>query len=71
MVLSVETVFLKAKKWGNSVGVILPKELEVKPDDEVLVKVTKVEKHGKAGAAWGLFKKKADTQAILDELKED
>ena len=66
-----ETIFLKAKSWGNSVGVIIPKELGIKPDDELLVKVAKVEKRGKAGAAWGLFRKKADTQAILDELKED
>lgn len=66
-----ETVFLKVKKWGNSMGVILPKEMGVKPDDEVLAKLVKLEKRGTAGAARGLFRKKADTQAILDELKED
>ena len=62
---------MKAKSWGNSVGLILPKELGIRPEDEVMVKVSKVEGHGKAGAAWGLFHKKADTQTILDELKEE
>lgn len=67
-----ETVFVKAKKWGNSVGVILPKELDVKPNQEVELRIIKKPRRATAGAAWGLLKHaKADTKKILDELNEE
>ncbi len=66
-----DIITVKAKKWGNSVGIILPKELQIKPNEELRVQIVKTSERPPAKVAWGLFKKKADTQAILDELNDD
>ncbi len=66
-----DIITVKAKKWGNSVGIILPKELHIEPDEELRIQVVKTGQRSPAKGAWGLFKKKADTQAILDELNDD
>ena len=62
-----------ARKWGNSIAVVIPKEIierqRIKEDEEIIIKVEK--KKPKAGILWGLgkgrFKKSA--QEIKDELR--
>jgi antitoxin component of MazEF toxin-antitoxin module len=64
------------KKWGNSVGVILPgnivKEMDLKPNDKIRIDI---EKGVKGKDIWNLLPKQKrnaqrDTQKIVDELKK-
>lgn len=60
------------KKWGNSVGVILPKdvvkELDLKPNDKINIDV---EKGVKVKDILGLVPGwSTDTQKVVDELKK-
>ena len=62
----------EVKKWGNSVGVILPKhvveELSLKPKDKVNINV---ERGIKGKEIYGLFPGwSRDTQKAVDELKK-
>ncbi|HLD76230.1 MAG TPA: hypothetical protein VI874_04375 [Candidatus Norongarragalinales archaeon] len=67
-----EILHVKAKKWGNSIGVRLPKSLGIEPNQEIIIQVAQARKQGKVRDVWGLFKKKGhSTQAILDELNEE
>ncbi|MBI2148898.1 AbrB/MazE/SpoVT family DNA-binding domain-containing protein [Candidatus Woesearchaeota archaeon] len=38
---------VKAKQWGNSIGIVIPKEvvdsLKIKPEEEILIQVEKKE----------------------------
>ena len=61
----------KTKKWGNSIGVILPKGIAVKqhikPEQEIILymedqKVSKVEE------LFGINKRKIDTAKALKEI---
>jgi len=63
----------EVKKWGNSVGVILPKnvvkELALKPKDKININV---EKRIKAKEIYGLFPGwSIDTQKVKDESRND
>ncbi|OIO25858.1 hypothetical protein AUJ14_03125 [Candidatus Micrarchaeota archaeon CG1_02_55_22] len=67
-----ETIIVKTKPWGNSLGIILPKHLKLKPYEEIAVNVSRHTKNGTAEALWGAFKgAKLDTQKVLDELNEE
>lgn len=66
-----EVLHAKARKWGNSVGVILPSELGINPDEEILLQVTRLKGHGKVKDIFGLLSKKSDTRKIMDELNEE
>ncbi len=48
------------KKWGNSFGVVLPKEFvkenKIGPEDRVRIIVAKIGKKGTAGRLWGKLK---------------
>jgi hypothetical protein len=62
----------EVKKWGNSVGVILPKdivkELGIKPRDKINIDV---EKGVRIKDIYGLLPHSGrDTQKIVDELKK-
>jgi hypothetical protein len=61
------------KKWGNSVGIILPKdvvkELDLKPHDKINIEV---EKGVKGREIFGLFPDwKINTQKVKDDSRED
>ncbi len=47
----------KVKKWGNSFGIVLPKNFirdnSISPEDKVRVIVTKIGKKGTAEKLWG------------------
>ncbi|HLC55167.1 MAG TPA: AbrB/MazE/SpoVT family DNA-binding domain-containing protein [Candidatus Nanoarchaeia archaeon] len=67
--MEVETV---AKKWGSSIGVILPKSLvearKIKENDRIIVEIRS--KKVKAGELFGILKEwKKPTQEIKNEMK--
>lgn len=62
-----------ARRWGSSIGVILPKSLveakRIRENDEVIVNVEKPKP--KAGTLFGFLKDwKKPTQEIKDELRK-
>jgi len=61
-----------AKKWGNSIGVVLPrnivKEENIRPNEKVVVDIKKTHK---AKEFFGLLPQwKVDTQKLKDKLRE-
>ncbi|MEK6826520.1 MAG: hypothetical protein AABX90_02745 [Nanoarchaeota archaeon] len=63
----------KTKKWGNSIGMIIPIEtankLSLKPEETVIVEITKKENVLKE--LFGSLKFKKSTEQILKEVRED
>lgn len=59
------------KKWGNSLGVILPKSLveekRIQPDDHILIEAVKV---GDFSSIFGTFKTKLSSQQLKDIARE-
>ena len=61
-----------AKKWGNSIGIVLPiktvKEENIQPNEKILVSVKKLHR---AKEFFGLLPNwKVDTQKLKDELRK-
>ncbi len=66
---------VRAKKWGNSLAVIIPrslaKEKRIRPGDEVVIDIDAARTPQRA--TWGLGKgrTKKTIQQLLDEDRED
>lgn len=65
-------VKVRAKKWGSSIGVIIPKEIvdarKIKENDEITIEIKKDKP--KAGELFGLLADwKTPTQQIKDEMR--
>ncbi len=58
----------KTKKWGNSVGVIIPKELGIAPNKEVFVHVLPKTKFTTVGDIFGSFKLNKSAEQISKEI---
>ena len=60
------------RKWGNSVGIALPKEIvekaNIKPDKELRLFIP--EKKRDLNKIFGTLKIKEPTQRILDKIRE-
>jgi antitoxin component of MazEF toxin-antitoxin module len=60
-----------ARKWGNSVGITLPKEVveseKIHFNDRLIVKVEKVTP---IENLFGTLKSKRSTQSIMDEVRK-
>ena len=61
----------KTKKWGSSIGVVLPKilveEVGIKPNETIVIEI---KKRHKAGEFFGKFPHwKKPTQKIKDEMR--
>lgn len=61
-----------ARKWGSSIGVIIPKEVvdtkKIKENDEIIVRVDTIKP--KAGVLFGFLRNwKKSTQEIKDEMR--
>jgi len=65
-------IICKTKTWGNSLGIIVPKEtvreLNLKPDEEVVINIQKKENVLKE--LFGAFRRKKSTEQILKESRE-
>ena len=64
----------KTRKWGNSIGVIIPKEVirqqNITPDQEVTILInSKPITTGKD--IWGTFKSKKSTEQLMREADKD
>ncbi len=67
-------VTTKARKWGNSLGVIIPKDvtgnLDIKENDELQVTINKAGVSDVLKKSFGLCKdEKRSAQEIKDELR--
>lgn len=62
----------KIKKWGNSIGVIIPKEeankLNLKEDQEVTIEI---KKENPLKELFGTLKFKKSTEEILKETRKE
>lgn len=67
------TATVVAKKWGNSIGVIIPKEVVekegIKVDKPVQIEVKPVK--NPLAELFGKYKTNKPTQQIKDELKKE
>ncbi len=67
------TVTVVAKKWGNSIGVIIPKDIAdtagIKPEQSVSIEVRPMK--NSLAELFGKFKTDKPTQQIKDELKKE
>ncbi|MFQ5531562.1 MAG: AbrB/MazE/SpoVT family DNA-binding domain-containing protein [Candidatus Nanoarchaeia archaeon] len=64
---------VKTKKWGNSIGVIIPSEtveqLSIKPDEKLIIEI---EKNGNVlKEMFGTMKSKKTAKQIVDEVRRD
>jgi len=71
-----ETTEAKVKKWGNSFGIIIPKEIIDKQQikEGITVKINiQTNNKSTAGDIFGILKKKLnrDTDDLLKEVNED
>ena len=61
-----------ARKWGNSIGISLPKEVieqaNIKPDKQVRLFIP--DKKINLAKVFGTLRIKESTQAILDKIRE-
>lgn len=64
-------VRVRVKEWGNSLGIVIPREFvileDIKADDEVTVTVSKSES---LSEFFGKGRKKVDTQKAKDESRK-
>ena len=64
---------VKTKKWGNSIGVVIPIEtadkLNLKPEETIIIEITKKDKVLKE--LFGSLKFKKSTEQILKEARAD
>ncbi|MBI2631888.1 hypothetical protein HYW75_02710 [Candidatus Pacearchaeota archaeon] len=68
------TLEVKTKRWGNSIGVVIPAEaterLSLKPDEEILINIEK--KNNVLKELFGAFKNnKKSTEQMLKEARSD
>ncbi|MBI2448826.1 AbrB/MazE/SpoVT family DNA-binding domain-containing protein [Candidatus Pacearchaeota archaeon] len=66
-------VEIKTKKWGNSIGIIIPNEtiekLNIKPNENVIVEIHK--KGNVLKELWGAFKFKKDPHKLIKEVRKE
>ncbi len=71
-----EQIKTKVKKWGNSFGVIIPKEViekeKLKENNEIVITV-QAKRFTTVGDIFGILKRKSkkSTQEIMDEIDKE
>ena len=62
------------KKWGNSIGLLLPKEVirkeNIKPEQEVTILISS-KSITKGKDIWGTFKFKKSTEQLMKEIDKE
>jgi antitoxin component of MazEF toxin-antitoxin module len=61
----------RTRKWGNSVGVVLPKELGIRPNEEITIHLEPGRSHTRVKDIFGKFKVKGGVAALMKEIDED
>ena len=62
---------MKARKWGNSVGLLLPKSAGVKPDEEVNVHIEKTKGVLRVKDIFGKLRFRRSTEEMLREADRE
>ena len=71
-----EQITTKVKKWGNSIGIIIPREIakkeKLREESEVIITIQS-KRYIKVGDIFGILKKKSSksTQEIMGEIDKD
>ena len=60
-----------AKKWGNSLGILLPKKIGIRENEEIEVRIRQKKRIITAGDIFGLIKQKRSTKEELEELNKE
>ncbi|GBE19607.1 spoVT / AbrB like domain protein [archaeon BMS3Abin17] len=64
---------IKTKKWGNSIGIVIPKEtieaMRIKLGESIIVDIQK--KESVLRELFGSLKFKKPTKRLLDEVRKD
>ncbi len=64
---------VKTKRWGNSIGVVIPIEtvdkLNLRPEETVIIEITK--KDNALKELFGSLKFRKSTEQILKEVRKD
>lgn len=64
----------KTKKWGNSIGILIPKEAirkeNIKPDQEVTVLIS-AKPITKGKDIWGTLKFKESTEELMRQIDKE
>lgn len=64
----------RTKKWGNSIGVIIPKEVireqSIKPDQEIILMIDK-KPITKGRDIWGTLKFKESTEELMRGIDKE
>jgi antitoxin component of MazEF toxin-antitoxin module len=61
----------RTRKWGNSVGIVLPKELGFRPNEEIVVHLEPGKRHTRARDIFGKFKFKGSVEELMREIDKD
>ena len=58
----------KTRKWGNSIGILLPKRYGIKVDQDVCLHIAPAKKYTKVKDIFGLVKFKKSTKQLMKEI---
>ena len=61
----------KTKKWGNSVGIVLPKTIGIPEGKDVLVFVEPASQFTRVKDIFGKFKFRQDISSLMKEIDKD
>jgi len=68
-----ETILVKTKKWGNSLGIRLPKKTvkdnKLKPEEELIIQIAKPQV-SKAKELFGILKQKEPIEKSMKDIDE-
>ncbi|MBS3077306.1 hypothetical protein J4233_03460 [Candidatus Pacearchaeota archaeon] len=67
------TIEVRLKKWGNSIGIVIPNEtierLSLKPEEQIVIEISKKENVLKEMFGKARFKKSA--RKVIDDFRKD
>lgn len=61
-------ILARTKKWGNSIGIILPKKLGVLPNQEIRVRLQPTRRFTVVREMFGRFKFRRPVRRIMKEI---
>jgi len=61
----------RTKKWGNSVGILLPKRFGVRADEDIHVHIEPAKRFTTVKDIFGTFKLKQSTKALMKEIDRE
>ncbi len=67
------TIEVRTKKWGNSIGVIIPSEaverFNLKPEEKIVIEINR--KENVLGEMFGTMKSKKTAEKIIREFRKE